>query len=129
MTTIKLQVFCSYFFIIIDYSIRFREVFFLECKFKNISTAFSQSIFWAQRICINASAPRLLAVIDTRSHVRSLRINFSKAAISRSKDYYFAIKEMFAILALFFLPNNVAVFPACKQGVEASTLSSCIRFN
>ena len=40
--------------------------------------------------------------------------NFSKATIPRTKAYYPAIKEIFAILALPLLSENVAVFASCK---------------
>ena len=41
--------------------------------------------------------------------------NFSKATIPRTKAYYPAIKEIFAILALPLLSENIAVFASCKS--------------
>ena len=40
----------------------------------------------------------------------TLKCNFSKVVSSRPKSFHPAIKEMFAIIALSFLPDNVTVF-------------------
>ena len=46
-----------------------------------------------------------------------VKYNLRKAIISRSKACYFATKNMFTILGLFFLSSNVTVCTICKQGV------------
>ena len=43
------------------------------------------------------------------------KCNFSKATSTRPKTYYPAIKEMFLILALSFLSDNVTVFTYFNQ--------------
>ena len=42
--------------------------------------------------------------------------NFSKAASFMPKAYYLVVKETFAILALFLLPDNAFVYTSCNQG-------------
>ena len=43
-----------------------------------------------------------------------IKCNLSKAVISRSKAYYFVIKDMFVIFPAG--PKNTSVFISCKQG-------------
>ena len=44
-----------------------------------------------------------------------VKCNFSKAIISRTKAYYFAIKEMLTIILFSFSANSLTVFNLCKQ--------------
>ena len=43
-----------------------------------------------------------------------INCNFRKATSFRSKDYYPATRDIFAIAALFLLSNNETVFTSCK---------------